>query len=222
MKQNYRCILYFGIAYLLFFSLSLILILSFNKVDLHLILTSVHTPALDTFFRYLTEAGGFVPFVVAVLFLLYSFSTSFYILTSLLVNAVFTRVLKRIFSMPRPKAYFSDFHPDIILHKVDGVTMHSGWNSFPSGHTSAIFALMVCVALLSNLKYKQIGAIYCLIAILVGYSRVYLSQHFAEDILAGSFLGTICGLVLYPVYAMASRPRGWVNRSIWELFYPAK
>jgi len=36
-----------------------------------------------------------------------------------------------------------------------------------------------------------------LLAILAGYSRIYLAQHFLEDIMAGALIGTIFGLVSY-------------------------
>jgi hypothetical protein len=38
-----------------------------------------------------------------------------------------------------------------------------------------------------------------LIAILGGYSRIYLSQHFIEDVLAGSVIGIISVLILIPL-----------------------
>jgi membrane-associated phospholipid phosphatase len=39
--------------------------------------------------------------------------------------------------------------------------------------------------------------ILCLfLACLVGFSRTYLSQHFLIDVVAGSLLGTLCGVAL--------------------------
>jgi membrane-associated phospholipid phosphatase len=32
--------------------------------------------------------------------------------------------------------------------------------------------------------------LYCVAAFLVGYSRIYLSQHFPADVLAGTIIGT--------------------------------
>ena len=34
-------------------------------------------------------------------------------------------------------------------------------------------------------------------AILVGYSRIYLSQHFFEDVYAGSIIGVVITIIVY-------------------------
>ena len=65
--------------------------------------------------------------------------------------------------------------------------------SFPSGHTTAIFALTMPIILNSAL-FAMSGLIVVLciiIAISVAWSRMYLGLHYPSDILAGGLIGTI-------------------------------
>ncbi len=63
--------------------------------------------------------------------------------------------------------------------------------SFPSGHTMASFAS--AGALLFTEKKFGVGA--CILALLMGISRLYFYVHFPTDVLAGVILGLLCGVV---------------------------
>jgi membrane-associated phospholipid phosphatase len=43
-------------------------------------------------------------------------------------------------------------------------------------------------------KNKRWNALYVLIGVAVGYSRIYLGQHFLPDVLMGSFLGVMTAI----------------------------
>lgn len=64
--------------------------------------------------------------------------------------------------------------------------------SFPSGHTTAIFAWTVPIMLTAagswNLLVTPLGL---LIACSVGWSRMYLGLHYPSDVAAGAFVGTL-------------------------------
>lgn len=62
-------------------------------------------------------------------------------------------------------------------------------HSFPSGHTSTAFTLALLLA--SIVKRNIWVYVFPLIAFFVGYSRVYLAQHFVTDVLAGVFVGIV-------------------------------
>lgn len=63
--------------------------------------------------------------------------------------------------------------------------------SFPSGHTAASFA---AVTALFMSRKKLLGAISCVIAILIAFSRMYLYVHFPTDIIGGIVVGVAAGV----------------------------
>jgi undecaprenyl-diphosphatase len=62
--------------------------------------------------------------------------------------------------------------------------------SFPSGHTAAAFVM----ATLLSAFYSDLSLYAYISASLIGLSRVYNGVHYPTDVIAGSFLGTICAL----------------------------
>lgn len=205
--KDWKSLIPFLILYLLFAATLLTLIWQYEKGELHLLLNGEHTEGLDLFFRYFTEVGGSLPVIIGVAFILSCAGRSLYLLVTVGVTALITNGLKNLFAIPRPKFFFAEKFPDVTLQLVEGVQVHMH-NGFPSGHTSAVFAVMLGVALLSRRWY--ISLICAFIAILGAYSRVYLSQHFAEDILFGSVVGVFVALLLYPAYLRLNR-KSWAQ-----------
>ncbi len=64
--------------------------------------------------------------------------------------------------------------------------------SFPSGHSSFAFAIATGLCFIKA-KWVKIAAI--LAAALTAFSRLYISVHFATDVLAGMVNGILCGLL---------------------------
>ena len=87
------------------------------------------------------------------------------------------QIIKNLIHSPRPKLFFESGQ---YLFFIDGVT-HSGKNSFPSGHTATAFAIATVLVVLMKNKNWQIPILFA--AILVGYSRIYLAQHFLIDVI---------------------------------------
>ncbi len=70
--------------------------------------------------------------------------------------------------------------------------------SFPSGHAAAAFAF----ASILSIYYPGLSVAACVIAGLIGLSRVLLGVHYPTDILAGSLLGSASALIGYSIYLM--------------------
>ncbi|KIO76186.1 hypothetical protein TH53_16370 [Pedobacter lusitanus] len=182
---------------LFFFLLILLLItgigfcLYTSKLASFIQLNLYHTQWLDYFFTYYTLMGDGIISGIAVLILFFykKKKAALTLLIAYLSSGIFAQLLKRMFTKPRPSLYFEQisFH---YTHFVHGITnAHSG--SFPSGHTTSAFAMAtVLVLFLRNWKISLL----CLIsAVLVGYSRIYLAQHFLQDVVAGAITGSIFG-----------------------------
>ena len=108
--------------------------------------------AQDLFFRYATELGATVPFVVGGLLLFYKVGDGLLILVSQGITAAIVYPIKKIAAAPRPSLFFAENFPDVALHQVDGVRLHQMY-SFPSGHTAAVFSLMLCT--LASMRFSR-------------------------------------------------------------------
>ena len=163
-----------------------------GKGTCFLILNAYHSFWLDQFFiRYTYVGDGIFSIVLSILYLIWfrANKTGWMLLYSFLLSGLIAQVFKNLYPSPRPKLFFDNTH---ILSFIDGVTL-SNSSSFPSGHTTTAFAVAtVLVLVLKNAKW-QLGIL--LIALGVGYSRIYLGQHFLGDVLAGMFIGTVSGFV---------------------------
>ncbi|KRT14875.1 hypothetical protein ASU31_16255 [Pedobacter ginsenosidimutans] len=186
--------------YYFFTTISVLLLLllfnfSFSKTDGFLIFNRFHPTWLDIFFKYITNFGdGLISILAAVILLaLRKKKKAMTVALAYIYSGLLIQIAKRIFHMPRPKYFFEQtlFH---YTHFVEGVNMHDQ-NSFPSGHTASAFALATVLVLVFK---KNKISFYCLFfAFLVGYSRIYLAQHFLIDVIFGAITGIICALVSY-------------------------
>lgn len=219
MKSNaVKCFLVlFGV----FFIALLMAVLFTNQADLHLLLTTRYTSALnssalawnDLFFKYITELGSSVPFIIIGGLLFYKVGDALFLLVAQLFTAAFVFPIKQLVSAPRPSLFFHTHFPDVVLHQVDGVTLHQIY-SFPSGHTATVFSLMLGLTLIFQ-KQSWLSVCFFVLAVLTAYSRIYLSQHFAEDVLLGSFIGVVMTLVAYWLYQRKSYT--WQEKSLIDL-----
>lgn len=195
--------LFFGL-YLFFFVIGLIFLLTVGKATAFVDLNPVHRSFLDAVFAWITFLGdGTFSLIVFVFFLIRRrWSGATQIIAAFLLSALLAQILKRLFSMPRPMQFFPAGH---YPYFIKGVTL-IGFASFPSGHSTTIFAL---ATLLSIFTKDQRLKVLCLLgAVLVGYSRIYLGQHFLGDVLMGSFIGiaTAVGVHWFFVRKLQSLP----------------
>lgn len=182
---------YFLIPFLILIITGFSLMLIFTKTELFLLINDCHTTFFDQFFKLNTWVGdGWM--TVLVVFGMLFFKYRFAVLTALAYaySSMAVQILKRLFNAPRPVKFFEDITP---IRTIDGYTMHE-WNSFPSGHTASAFTLAVVLSYL--LPYKHSHWILIPLAALTAFSRVYLAQHFMEDIIAGALLAVIMTLQL--------------------------
>ncbi|HQR93213.1 MAG: hypothetical protein B7Y15_07875 [Bacteroidetes bacterium 24-39-8] len=142
----------------------------------------------DVFFEYSTYLGDGLIWIPITLFfiwkqrqylvLLISTISTSTLLAQGIKNYVFT-------AEPRPTTLIADRS---LIHTVPGVELH-GFYSFPSGHTTTATCIFLLACLLVPKKWiTPIGFTY---ALLVGYSRVYLAQHFPLDVGGGLLVGSI-------------------------------
>jgi membrane-associated phospholipid phosphatase len=203
----------FYIPYLLFVVTFVVLILLNEKAGLHLWLTSFSTPTGDVFFHYYTYVGDWVPYMAIAGLLFYRYRMALFVLVSQLASGLISIIIKQTWNEPRPILYFKEHFPAVQLHQVAGEHLHSS-HSFPSGHTITAFAFFLALAFYT--KKPTIHFLYFLLAALVGYSRIYLSQHFALDVLVGSFIGVLVTTLCK--FYFERYPMKWADGSLRDVF----
>ncbi len=177
------------------------------KGELHLALNGFHTHLGDCFFKYYTYVGDWVPYLIVAFLLFYKLGAATFLLASNLLAGLVTQIIKRIVKAPRPSVFFDVANNPDILPLVEGVSLHTS-NSFPSGHTTTFVAVFFALSILLNRKdlhisnnTRQFGQYLCfLCAIGGGYSRIYLSQHFAADVFAGAIIALLLTAAIYPLF----------------------
>ncbi len=211
MTAMKKAFLVYCITFILLQTVVLGMLYAYPKLELHLMLNTCHTAIADTFFKYYTLLAEWPLYVLALLPVFWKKSrmTLFFAISELSSGAVL-QTLKRLFEADRPVSVFANY-PDVTLPLVQGVDMHHS-NSFPSGHASTFFVFFTCCALLLAYYYQQranagkpcsqllitLSMLSLLfLAALGAYSRVYLSQHFMEDICVGSIIGFIVPCLVF-------------------------
>lgn len=198
MKKLCYKLRYFLATSVIFASIALLLIIFTNKLELHLYLNRQHTAFTDIFFKYYTNVGdgAFALLLLPFCFIFSKIKHLFLAFSSCLIGGMLAQILKRIvfFDALRPKHFFADN----VLHIVDGVSLHST-HSFPSGHTASAFAFFIFLAFIGK-KSAPWQYLCAFLAILVGYSRVYLSHHFLVDVVAGALVGIIGFYIAYLIH----------------------
>ena len=191
-KYNHPTRNLFSYATILFLLLGTAALFYWNKEQVFLRLNHQHTYTADMILKYFTYIGDgiFMVGLGLLLLLLRMRKLGVLLLLSFLLSGLLAQSIKRIEERPRPGLHFQN--PEII-HRVDDVLL-KGKNSFPSGHTTTAFATFSLLAFASRNKFVQF--LYFAIAVTVGYSRIYLGQHFAEDVLMGAAVGFLSSYFL--------------------------
>jgi membrane-associated phospholipid phosphatase len=198
------------VAYLLIFLSSFFFLIHFGKKETHLLLTSYHGSFPDHLMQFFTLFGDGLFMVLSGLLLFFRrIKYGLIIVCSFIASSIFVQLLKRIAfaDCKRPVAWFHDL--GIEIYRIGGVEYHSAF-SFPSGHTTTAFALFFGFAFF--VKNTGLKILFLLMAIITGFSRIYLSQHFLGDVLAGSVLGIFSALVMEVVFEKSKAE--WMDENI--------
>lgn len=196
---------YFFIPFVAWVILGGIAQLIFSRQTLFALFNTHHTEVADILMFYTTKMGEGV-FGTIILLLLTAFRPFrnwWYFSAALLCNllpALLTQWIKSAVNAPRPLTYF---HEAAWIHTVPE------WprllqRSFPSGHTCAAFSLFCFLAFILTPRYKWAGALFFALALLVGYTRMYLAAHFFIDVYVGSIIGVVFTILVLSV--MRKRP----------------
>jgi membrane-associated phospholipid phosphatase len=200
----------FVVVYLLFLVAGVLAMLYLAKPDLFLMLNGIRNETGDIFFKYFTHVGDGLFFAAAIVIALFKrFGAAVYLTLTLVASGLVAQALKKLVYSEalRPKGWFGS---EEMVKTVLGVKLHS-FNSFPSGHATSAFALMFALTLLA--RNKKWGYLFIIVAVLAGYSRIYLGQHFFDDVFFGSMIGVSCAIIVW-LLAQPIFNQKWANKSL--------
>ena len=84
--------------------------------------------------------------------------------------------------------------PFVSLEKTRVIGWQEKGDSFPSGHTSQTFFLVMLLIQHFKPEFGIISVLYIL-ALFVGFTRIYVGAHYPRDVLAGMVLGSVWGIL---------------------------
>ncbi|NBU35523.1 MAG: phosphatase PAP2 family protein [Bacteroidetes bacterium] len=188
-----------------FFLISFLLI--YPKGEEFFLLDPFHNAYFDIFFKMITFLGDWPAYLIAFCYFFPKYKLKGILLVCALSILVplSSHLTKSYFKHPRPGLYFKNKMEFQELHHIEGVKLHEGLSSFPSGHTLSAFAVFSLLAFFTRNKWL-LTLSFLMIAIGVGISRIYLLQHFVEDVLFGAFLGVLLALIIYFFSALIILP----------------
>lgn len=88
------------------------------------------------------------------------------------------------------KRKFKRLRPYQAIEGVHTVPKPLQDSSFPSGHTTAVFAWVIPLLLTGTIASIYVAPLCLVIAISVGWSRMHLGLHYPSDVAAGAIIGT--------------------------------
>lgn len=168
-----------------------------GKNELFLLLNADLGKAADYIFTFFTFLGDGVWWTILLLLFIF-FRKKFLpvLLFSFLFSEIFIESFKN-FILPNEPRPIKAIAGKGLIHTVNGVELHS-IGSFPSGHTTQAFIFFLLACLMIDKKWiVPAGFFY---ALLIGYSRIYLAQHFPRDVAGGMLFASISVLLSIFIY----------------------
>ncbi|NHI91515.1 MAG: phosphatase PAP2 family protein [Candidatus Lokiarchaeota archaeon] len=147
---------------------------------------SIDNKVLDIYFRFITNFGHVIIWLVIILVYsalnLYNIAILFF--ACLLFGSPITPILQHFVSRKRPHEQLKD--DEIVLRTYESS------NCSPSAHTERVFFATTILVLIASPWY----AFFYLIAISVALSRIYLGAHFPTDTIFGAIVGLISSILI--------------------------
>ena len=112
---------------------------------------------------------------------------SIFIFLTILLSGITAQFFKHIIGRPRPILYNGFDKTSLEIFSFD-----SKWHSFPSGHTTTIFAFIFCLIFL----FPKIKNILITIAVIIASTRVIVGAHFVSDIFGGVLVAYLSSIFL--------------------------
>ena len=157
------------------------------------LLEKIRLPGLNELMLLVTRLGEETAFLVLALIVFWCVDKrrGYYVMAVGFMGTMVNQILKLACAVPRPWVLDPDF---TILEQAREAA--SGY-SFPSGHTSTAVGTFGAIAATS--KRRWIAALCIMLAVLVGFSRMYVGVHTPYDVLVGAACALLLVICFKPI-----------------------
>ena len=147
------------------------------------LIQGLRTPMFDQIVIFITSLANYVWYILIIGLLLNKPTRKIgvvLVVAMILQYLINAGILKHLFARVRPCNV--DTTVELLIKRPKGF-------SFPSGHSAAAFCV---VGVLYGAKIRELFWPVFVLAILIGFSRLYLYVHFPTDV----FVGALCGFAI--------------------------
>lgn len=154
---------------------------------------NLRTGWLDPIMKFITSLGnaGILWIALCILMIIFKKTRQTGIVSACSLAAAFTinnLIIKNVVARTRP------YEAIEALNRI--VSAQSDY-SFPSGHTTASFAVAVVMFMELPKKY---GVPALIMAFLIAFSRLYVGVHYPSDVIVGMITATIYAIIAVTIY----------------------
>lgn len=198
------------------------LIATSNQGDALVAINKLRTGNWDVFFKigtHFAEPEAYLGVIIIVT--AFSYRHGIFTIVTGALAGIFAAIFKALFAQARPMRWFFDNYEE-IWHSLN--LFEESWrswdpdSSFPSGHATSAFALYGFLAFTSRKRKLSVSLLCFALAVMVGFSRMYLLYHFLRDVTAGAFLGVLIGALVYYLQKAAYPEVSWLDRGWLDVF----
>lgn len=165
----------------------------------------------------LTQLGdALIFFPLVTVFIIYAPKLWEGLLSSAILSLIVSAVLKKIFAVPRPAAMFDNDSFTIIGKTLTGKT------SLPSGHSICTF-IVISILLFAFMPKKNTSKILwssfiLSLGLVITFSRVGVGAHYPLDVIIGSTIGYILGIIGIKISTKVDYFSWFKNEKLYPVF----
>lgn len=145
--------------------------------------------SLDPFINFISHGAT----LIIIAFLLYVMGRYFHqrayevgrsMIIGFISSGIVAQIMKHLIGRARPRL------TDNLV--FIGPSLKSGYDSFPSGHTTVVF----CLAYILSHHFPRYRVFFYICAVIVGFERVEDVSHFPSDVITGAIVGILVAKLL--------------------------
>lgn len=167
---------------------------------LFVILNSLGSERWDGLWLLITNKLPWIPIFSALMYLTYrqyGWKNMLIVMALVVVMITVTDQLSNLFKhgFERPRPCREEHLKEIIRY----IAPRCGRYGYFSAHAASSMALAVFLGLLLRDGYRYLWLLLLGLALIVGFSRIYVGVHYPLDTLTGMVIGTMVGFLVYKV-----------------------